>query len=136
MIDVSNRVFSNVKWYVQKQYPNAYFQNSATATPPEFPAVSVKQINGREVALDLGSGNFDDDYSVESSVEIQVYSNKNISESRKILMAACDAMRAMSYTRDYGIADIPNHQLPNLYRCVARFSRIVSEMDEVPKFTD
>ena len=135
MLDVSNRVFSNVETYVKDVHPEANFQNYDTASPPDLPAVSVVQIDNPEVAVDLGSGDPNEDFSVESNIEIQVYSNKSVSEAKKILTTACNAMRGMAYTRVYGIANVPTRNVPNQYRCVARFRRIVSSLDELPKFT-
>ena len=135
MLDVSNRVFTNVAIYVKDVYPNANFQDYDTASPPHLPAVSVVQIDNPERAVDLGGGDPNEDFSVESNIEIQVYSNKSVSEAKKILATACNAMRGMAYTRTYGIANIPTRNVPNQYRCIARFRRIVSSLDEIPKFT-
>lgn len=135
MIDVSNRVFSNVRYYVKQRYPKVNFQNATSVTPPDVPACSVIQIDNSEVALDLGGGDPDEDFSVDSNIEIQVYSNVSDSEAKNIMTAACNAMRGMAYARTYGITFIRDRNVPNAYRCVARFRRIVSSLDEIPKFT-
>ncbi len=134
MIDVGNRIFSNVEKYVHRTYQNVNCQNSATATPPDFPALSVKQIDMAEVALDMDGGYEGQSFAVDSNVEIQVYSNKSITESRQIINQACDAMRLMSYARRYGPSEIPDRNSPNLYRMVARFARIINSLEDVPKF--
>lgn len=135
MVDVQNRVFSNVKFYVQNLYPEVYFSDAVTASAPDLPAVSVKQIDSREVALDLSLGDPNEDYAVDSNFEIQTYSNVSTSEARKIIKAACDAMRGMSYSRTYGPAEIEMPNKPNEYRWVARFQRIIGGIDEIPKYT-
>lgn len=135
MVDVSNRVFTNVKIYVQRKYPKVNFQDTSSVTPPQVPACSVIQIDSPEVALDLGGGDPDEDFSVNSTVEIQVYSNKSASEAKDIITEACKAMRGMAYARTYGITPIRNQNAPNTHRYVARFRRIVSSLDEIPKFT-
>ena len=142
MLDVSNRVTSNVEFYVKRVHPEVNFQNYDTASPPDLPAMSVVQIDNPEVAVDLGGDPIEDlsvdsieDFSVDSNIEIQSYSNKSVTEAKRILTTACDAMRRMSYRRTYGITNLPTRNVPNQYRCVARFRRIVSSLDELPKFT-
>ena len=134
MLDVSNRVSTNVEIYIKRTYPNVNFQNYETASPPDLPTVSVVQIDNPEVALDLGGGDPTEDFSVDSVIEIQVYSNKNVTEAKKILIEACNAMRGMAYRRTYGPTNVPTRNVPNQYRCVARFRRVVSSLNELPRF--
>jgi len=135
MVDVSNRVFTNVMIYVQEQYPSVEFNNTLTASPQSLPAVSVRQIDSPEVALDLSLGDPDEDYAVESNVEIQAYSAKSTEEARNIIKAACDAMRGMSYQRTFGATEISLPNDPNQFRWIARFRRIIGGVDEIPKYT-
>lgn len=134
MVDPTNRVYSNVKKYVKERYPEVYFQDSVTASEPKLPAVSVNLIDSRETALDLSLGDPEEDYAVDVTFEIQCYSNKSNTEARKIINAACDAMRGMTFARTFGAMkiDLPND--PNTFRYVARFQRIVSSVDEIPTY--
>lgn len=134
MIDPINRVFTNVKAYVLSQYPNVTVKNSRTATPSEVPAMCVIQIDMPEIGIGLDEGSFDDDVAITSTVEIQTYSNKSISEAKNLIVAGCKAMRAMSFERIYGISDLPDSSSPNVYRYVARFRRIIRSLDDVPRF--
>lgn len=134
MIDPINRVFTNVKSYVLSQYPNVTVKNSRTATPSEVPAMCVIQIDMPEIGIGLDEGSFDDDVAITSTVEIQTYSNKSISEAKNLIVAGCKAMRAMSFERIYGISDLPDSSSPNVYRYVARFRRIIRSLDDVPRF--
>ena len=99
MIDPINRVFTNVKAYVLSQYPNVTVKNSRTATPSEVPAMCVIQIDMPEIGIGLDEGSFNDDVAITSTVEIQTYSNKSISEAKNLIVAGCKAMRAMSFDR-------------------------------------
>ena len=134
MIDPINRVFTNVKAYVLSQYPNVTVKNSRTATPSEVPAMCVIQIDMPEIGIGLDEGSFNDDVAITSTVEIQTYSNKSISEAKNLIVAGCKAMRAMSFERIYGISDLPDSSSPNVYRFVARFRRIIHSLDDVPRF--
>lgn len=128
MIDVSNRVLSNIKTYVSDICSNV--QGSTSKTPPGFPALGVVQIDNPDVALDLENS----ENAVESVIEIQSYSNKSLNEAKTLINKACDAMRIMGYARRYGPTEIKNANDTNIYRMTARFGRIVSSVDEIEKF--
>lgn len=128
MIDVSNRVLTNVQEYMSGICKNV--KNNSSLTPAEFPAMSVEQIDNADVAVDLENA----ENAVRSVIEIQAFSNKSIIEARKIINMACDSMRIMGYERNYGPQKITNANDVNVFRMVARFSRIVSSVDEIKKF--
>ena len=128
MIDVSNRVLTNIKTYVADICKNV--SNYSSKTPPSFPAVSVVQIDNPDACMDLENS----ENAVKSVIEIQVYSNKNITESKNIINQCCDAMRAMGYVRAYGPKPVANASDTNIYRTVARFNRLVASVDEIEKF--
>ena len=134
MVDVSNRVFTNVKQYVSAKYSDVNFQNTRNFSSVSLPAISVIQIDNSEVANDMGVWTDEDDASVRSGIEIQVYSNKSSTQAKQLINECCKAMRQMSYARTYGSAEITDNSSPNLYRWVARFERIVSDITEIPKF--
>ncbi len=127
MIDVSNRVRTNIKVYISDICKNV--QNDSR-TPTSLPAVSVKQIDNAETAVDLENT----ETAVVSVIEIQSFSNENITEAIKIINRVCDGMRIMGYVRNYGPTEIKNASDTNIYRMVARFKRIVSSVDEIEKF--
>lgn len=128
MIDVSNRVLTNIKTYVAETCKNV--SNYSSKSPPAFPAVSVVQIDNQDTCMDLENS----ENAVKSVIEIQCYSNKNITESRNIINQCCDAMRQMGYIRSYGPKPVDNASDTNIYRTVARFNRLVSSVNEIEKF--
>ena len=128
MIDVSNRVLTNIKTYVAETCKNV--SNYSNKSPPAFPAVSVVQIDNKDAGMDLENS----ENAVKSVIEIQCYSNKNITESRNIINQCCDAMRQMGYIRSYGPKPVDNASDTNIYRTVARFNRLVSSVNEIEKF--
>ena len=127
MIDVSDRVFSNIKKKVSTMCTNV--QADATKTPAIFPALSVVQIDNADVALDLEIS----ENAISSVIEIQSYSNIGIHEAKKLINMACDGMRIMGYVRTYGPREIENPVDVNVKRMVARFSRIVGAGEEIEK---
>ena len=128
MIDASNRVLTNIKTYVAKTCKNV--SNYSSKAPPEFPAVSVVQIDNSDACMDLENN----ENAVNSVIEIQCYANKSNTESRNIINQCCDAMRMMGYRRTYGPKPITNASDTNICRTVARFTRLVSSVDEIEKF--
>ena len=128
MIDASNRVLTNIKTYVAETCKNV--SNYSSKSPPAFPAVSVVQIDNHDACMDLENS----ENAVKSVIEIQCYSNKNITESRNIINQCCDAMRQMGYIRSYGPKPVDNASDTNIYRTVARFNRLVSSVGEIEKF--
>ena len=128
MIDVSNRVLTNIKTYVSDICRNV--ESSSSKSPPGFPALSVEQIDNTDTAMDLENS----ENAVTSVIEIQTFSNKNITEAKKVMNKACDGMRVMGYVRTYGPKEVKNASDKNIYRMVARFKRIVSSVDEIEKF--
>ena len=128
MIDVSNRVLTNIKTYVAETCKHV--SNYSSKSPPSFPAVSVVQIDNQDACMDLENS----ENAVKSVIEIQCYSNKNITEAKNIINQCCDVMRQMGYIRTYGPKHIENPSDTNIYRMVARFNRLVSSVNEIEKF--
>ena len=128
VIDVSNRVLTNIKTHVFDVCQNVV--NDRSKSPASFPSLSVVQIDSPEIAIDLENS----ENAVQSTVEIQAFSNKNITEAKTVISKACDGMRIMGYVRNYGPMKVSNATDTNVYRMVARFRRIVSSVDEIEKF--
>lgn len=128
MIDVSNRVLTNIKTYVSDICQTV--QSDSTKTPATFPALSVEQIDDPDAAVDLENG----ENAVSSTIELQAFSNKNITEAKTLINKACDGMRIMGYRRAYGPKKVTNVEDTNIYRMLARFSRTVSTVDQIEKF--
>ena len=128
VIDVSNRILTNIKSYISDICQN--IQSSSSKSPPGLPALSVEQIDSSDAALDLENS----ENAVISVIELQAFSNKSITEAKKVINMACDGMRFMGYVRTYGPKEVKNASDTNIYRMVARFKRIVSSVDEIEKF--
>lgn len=128
MIDVSNRVLTNIKFATSDICQN--ITSTESDSPPGFPCLQVSQIDNPDAAMDLENS----ENAVESVVEIQSYSNKNLTESRKIIGVACDAMRRMGYVRQMGPKQIANAGGSNVFRMVARFRRIIGAGEEIERF--
>lgn len=129
MIDVSNRVLTNVKISLTGVCSN--FSSSESDIPSAFPAVYVTQYDNRDDAVDLENS----ENGVTSEIRIQTFSNKSLQEAKTIIGTACDAMRTMGYRRTFGPREIENVGDRNVKRCEARFRRFVSRLEDIPRFT-
>lgn len=128
MLDNWNRVLTNISIAESGICPNITSTNSDS--PPGFPALMVDQIDNSDTAEDLENS----ENAVESVIELQAYSNKNLTEARKIINIACDAMRKMGYRRRMGPKQVANAANSNIFRMVARFSRVIGAGEEIEKF--
>ena len=73
-IDVSNRVFTNVKTYINDVCKNV--SSGEDKSKAKFPAVSVIQIDNPDSCIDLENS----ENAVKSVIEIQCYSSDSITE--------------------------------------------------------
>lgn len=128
MIDVSNRVLTNIKLAVGSACSN--YVSSETDTPSKFPAMLINQYGDSDAAEDLENS----ENGVTSEVRIQSYSNKSLQEAKTLMGTACDAMRDMGYRRTFGPREIENVADRNVKRCEARFRRFVNGLDDIPRF--
>ena len=128
MIDLWNRVTTNVS--IATTGMVAKVSSTVSNTPSKFPAIAVEQIDNRDTASDMENT----ETAVVSVMRIQVFSNKSITEARNISATVCDAMREMGYRRTFGPEPVYNAADTSIYRTEIRFQRIVSSLDDIPKF--
>ena len=130
MIDPWNRVMTNLS--IAEAGVCGNIVNTEMDTPSEFPALYVGIINNADDAVDLENS----ENGVRSEIRIQSFSNKSLSEARKVMSVACDAMRIMGYRRTLGPRELENVHDRNVRRMEARFRRFLSVIDDIPKFTE
>jgi len=130
MIDPWNRVMTNLMIAEKGVCEN--FSNSETSTPAEFPTLFIGIINNADDAVDLENS----ENGVRSEIRLQSFSNKNMTEARKVMSVACDAMRLMGYRRTFGPRELENVHDRNVKRMEARFRRFVGSLDDIPRFEE
>lgn len=128
MIDPWNRVLTNVTKALEGKCSNIV--SSESDTPSAFPAAMITVIDNRDQVSDLENT----ETGVASSMRINTFSNKSLTEARAIMAVACDAMRDMGYRRTFGPREIENVRDRNVKRVEARFRRFVGSLDDIPKF--
>jgi len=128
MIDVWNRVMTNLVTAGGDTIKKV--TNTTSYMPARFPAIAVEQIDNADAARDLENS----ENGVYSVIQIQSFSNQSMTESRKVMGIACDAMRDMGYVRTFGAEPILNMSDTKIYRLSARFRRFIGSVDDIPKF--
>lgn len=128
MIDNWNRVLTNLT--TAEKGTCRYVTSTNSDKPPGFPALYVNQTDNADVAEDLENS----ENAVQSVIELQSYSNKSLTEARKVMGIACDAMRKMGFRRRMGPNQMTNAAATNVFRMVARFDRIIGNGEEIEKF--
>lgn len=123
MYDPFNRVFTRVKAVIKEECPNA--GTSTDGSPPAFPYAGFRQLDNASTADDMENN----ENAVSSTMEITVYSNKNITEAKTIAALAADAMRELGYRRT-GPFTPGNAADTNIYRVIYRFNRIIGKGEE------
>lgn len=112
-----------VKSEIASKCPNA--GTSTDGSPPAFPYAGFRQLDNASIADDMENN----ENAVSSTMEITVYSNKNITEAKTIAALAADAMRELGYRRT-GPFTPGNAADTNIYRVIYRFNRIIGKGEE------
>ena len=140
MVDVWNKIIYNLRiagaagrtgadGVVRGKFSNV--SDTPNALTTIFPTVSCEVIDNREAASDLEFG----ENGSRPYVRVQAYHNTNLSDCRDVMLTACEAMTAMGFWRSTGPEPIPNDVDRKIFRMEARFTRFISDIDDIPTFT-
>ena len=134
MIDVWNRVMTNIVTAGGSSI--AKVTNTTSNTPAQFPTVSVEQIDNSDAARDLENS----ENGVNSTIQIQAFSNKSLTEARNVMDIVCDAMRQMGYARTFGpepLLNMSDTKIDNLQTLpnATYFKREVARSGHLPLYT-
>lgn len=125
MIDLENDVYNHVE-SVLKAAHSVYVCGEYVAAPPEFPAVSIVEMDNR-VYQRARSLNIENAATV--VFECNVYSNKvanKKSEAKAIAATLDEAFAEIGFTRTFK-NPVPNYQDATIYRIVCRYEAIVDK---------
>ena len=128
MIDVWNRVMNNL--LIADNGQSKSLVSNVTDMPPAFPALACEVIGASDAAVDLENS----ENGITSMIRVRAFSNNGLTEARKVINTACDAMRQMGYVRTFGPEPIAYMVDFNVRVMEARFRRFVGELDDIPKF--
>lgn len=126
MIDIEFDVFDTVADELRVMYPDIFVTGDLSASPAQFPAVSIVEINN-SVINSVRTTNIENAARV--AYEVNVYSDKigyNKMEAKSILAVADGVFSRMGFTRTF-CNPIQNLENRNVYRIVARYEAIVDK---------
>jgi len=124
-----NAIFTYVRNAVAAEYPDAYITSRMVASPAQFPAILIHEID-RNRPIQNTQLDFQD-VQWESSYEVQVISNKQntaASEAYAIMELAKAAMSNLYY-REFSETNIDRG---NTFTVIARFRRVIGGGDTMP----
>lgn len=126
MIDVETELFSEVSGKVRAKYPNLYMTGEYVKSPPDFPCVSMVEVDNatfRNTQTTEGRENH-----VAVMYEVNVYSNKTKgkkAECKKIIAFIDELLMERNFTRIM-LEPVPNQDNATIYRMLGRYRAIVS----------
>lgn len=130
MIDPWNRVMNNL--LVAERGVCKSIVSNVVDTPPTFPALSCECVGASDAAMDMENS----ENGINSIIRIRSFSTNGLTDARKAINIACDAMRQMGYVRTFGPEPIPHLTDFNIRCMEARFRRFLGDGDTIPKFEE
>lgn len=127
MINVENEIFNIVAKAVRDDYPNIYISGEYVKSPPNFPAVSLVEMDNS--AYGRTQTNSSVENHAELMYELNVYSNKKSgkkSECKAIAALIDNEMAALGFSRTM-LQPIPNMDDATIYRMTGRYRAIASK---------
>lgn len=127
MIDIENEIFNSVATEVRNKYPGIYMVGEYVKTPPNFPCVSLVEMDNQSYQRTEDSGSTENHVSV--MYEVNIYSNKTVgkkTECKAIAALIDERMLALGFARTM-LQPIPNLDDATIYRMVGRYSAVISK---------
>lgn len=127
MIDVETELFSEVSSKVRAKYPNLYMTGEYVKSPPDFPCVSMVEVDNatfRNTQTTEGQENH-----VAVMYEVNVYSNKTKgkkAECKEIIAFIDELLMERNFTRIM-LEPVPNQDNATIYRMLGRYRAVVSK---------
>ena len=126
MIDVSNIVFTKVKYTVKAKYPSADYTNAIQGTPTTFPCLYINQFDNPVSDTNLEN----EECAVSSNVQIKAFTTGTTASTtaKDMLTIADGAMQKMGYRRIFGPKDM---EVTNPTQWVSRYARTIASGDVI-----
>lgn len=126
MIDIENDVYDYAEKALKAAHSNIYVSGEYVSAPPEFPAVSIVEMDNRvyERARTLRIEN-----AARVTFECNIYSNKAAnkkSEAKAIAVTLDNAFASIGFTRTFK-NPVPNMNDSTIYRILCRYEAIVDK---------
>ena len=131
MIDVESKVFQKCADAFRAAYPNGFITPEFVPKPPNFPAVSVVEMDNNVDERALDNGNVEN--AVNVMYQVDVYSNLNTGKKAqaKVIVALIDEVLAQHrFVRTF-CNPVQNFNDERIYRMTARYRRRITDQDNI-----
>lgn len=132
MIYWQNRILTNIKIAFGDKCTNVVPSRNNNETV--FPACLVRTVQDTAIAGDLGSSG--EENAVNCGVQVEIYSKKSLSDAISLMSVVNRAMYRMGFSRREGARQVSNVEQPDIYRVVARYTRVIGSEDVIKKFEE
>ena len=127
MISCENPLFSAIAAVIRAQYSNSYVTGEYVPSPPQFPAVSIVEIDNYPYKRTRTNQTIE--HQVVAVYEVNVYSNKTKgkkAECKAIAALVDDEFMKRGFER-VSLAPIQNMNDATIYRMTGRYRGVVGE---------
>lgn len=127
MIDVETELFSEVSSKVRAKYPNLYMTGEYVKSPPDFPCVSMVEVDNATFRNTQTTEAQENHAAV--MYEVNVYSNKTKgkkAECKEIIAFIDELLMERNFTRIM-LEPVPNQDNATIYRMLGRYRAVVSK---------
>ena len=131
MIDVESLIFTKIATALRSAYSGIYVVGELLNAPPQFPAVSIIEMDNSVKRSTQTSGSIENH--VEVMYEINVYSNKTKgkkAEAKAIAATIDGQFEALGFTRTF-LQPILNAADVSIYRITGRYRAVVGKDNQV-----
>ena len=131
MINVEIEIFDILANAIAAEYPDAYVIGEDVKSPPNFPCVSIVEIDNKAYDKTQSSGSLENH--ADLTYEINIYSNKTSgkkSECRAIASLVDEKFAAIGFSRSM-LQPISNLDDATIYRMLGRYRGVVSKDNKV-----
>lgn len=130
MLDIETIVFSRIKAILtsklKTKYPDISFTTSdKVSSNPKFPNVYVHMLGSQEIGEDLENNTIN---GVLATFQIETTDNQSQNRAKDVMNEIVGVMKGMRFS----VIAMPESQNTDTsYRCVARFRRVVGNLDVI-----
>lgn len=131
MIDIEFELFTAIATVLRTEFNGIFVAGEYVSQPPQFPAVSIVEMNNYVYERGVDSGAIEN--YVEVMYQVDVYSNLNTGKKAqaKAIIAAIDEQFARyGFTRTF-LNPVPNMNDATIYRMTARYRGVVDKEHNV-----
>ena len=127
MINIESEIFDIIATAVRNEYTDAYVVGEYVKSPPQFPCVSIVEMDNVAYDKTQSSGSLENHADV--TYEVNIYSNKTSgrkSECKAIASLIDNEFATLGFSRTM-LQPIPNAGDATIYRIKGRYMGVVSK---------